>query len=446
MSSMPRIIVLGLDGVPYTLIQSYIDKGLMPNLKSIVEKGSIHQMDTVLPEVSASAWSSFMTGKNPAKTNIYGFFDMKKDSYSYMFTNFLSLKEPPIWNLINREIRKSSVVINMPLTYPAQPMKGALISGFVSPVLDKSVYPQSLLSVLKKMSYEVDLNLMQIAGDKEMLLHKAIEMLDKREKLLNLLWKQLDWQLFTCVITGTDRIHHFLMDAFNNDKHPLNSLFEEYYKRVDSFIGRLNSRLEENDRFILLSDHGFEVTKYEVNLNVLFKQLGWLEDVGNEKKSLENITENTRVFALDPARIYINSSNRYPRGIKMTDEEQKTLLERVISELNKLVSPDGEKVINAIHRKEDIYSGSYLQYAPDLVLVANEGFSFKATIEPSEVFVKPSRHTGHHNSHDAFLACNFKMQPEEKPSILDLAPTILNEMQIDISKYDFDGKTIAILT
>ncbi|MGD9580651.1 MAG: alkaline phosphatase family protein, partial [Vampirovibrionia bacterium] len=58
MTKNPRTIVIGLDGVPYTLVKSYINKGLMPNLSSIVSNGSLFQMDTVLPEVSAAAWSS----------------------------------------------------------------------------------------------------------------------------------------------------------------------------------------------------------------------------------------------------------------------------------------------------------------------------------------------------------------------------------------------------
>ena len=162
MSNKPRIIVLGLDGSPYTLIQRYMEKGIMSNMKKITEQGSIHQMDTVLPEVSAAAWSSFMTGKNPAKTGIFGFFDMMPGSYTNVFTHFLHVKQPPVWNLIHKEIRKSSVIINMPSTFPAKPMNGVLISGFVAPDIKKAVFPLSLLPILEQMRYKIDLDVQKI--------------------------------------------------------------------------------------------------------------------------------------------------------------------------------------------------------------------------------------------------------------------------------------------
>jgi predicted AlkP superfamily phosphohydrolase/phosphomutase len=401
-------------------------------------------MDTVLPEVSAAAWSSFMTGKNPAKTGIYGFFDMMPGSYSNVFTNFLHLKQPPIWNIIHKEIRKPSVTINMPSTFPAKPINGVLISGFVAPDIKKAVFPQSLLPMLEQMRYKIDLDVKKIQQNKEMLMSEAFETLDLRVRMLDILWGKLDWQLFSCVITGTDRLQHFIMDAFENPYHPCNKQFEEYYRRIDFFLGTVYDRLKPGDLLILLSDHGFEVTKYEVYLNVLFRMKGWFEDIGHEKKCFERITEATRVFNLDPARIYINRKPRYPNGHELSEEEYNNFLNEIKEELENLKSPEGEKVVKHIYTKEEIYNGKFVQYAPDLILVPHEGYSFKGATKPDNVFVRPVRHFGTHNVHDAFLACNYPMSPESKPNIMDLTPTMLKMLNIDISKYDFDGKPITI--
>lgn len=444
MSKVPRIVVIGLDGSPYTLIKTYMEKGIMPNIKRITERGSFNQMDTVLPEISAAAWSSFMTGKNPAKTGIFGFFDMMPGTYSNIFTNFLHLKQPPVWNIIHKEMRKPSVIINMPSTFPAKPMNGVLISGFVAPDINKAVFPESLLPMLKEMRYKIDLDVNKIKDSLDLLMSEAYETLDLRIRMLDILWGKLDWQLFACVITGTDRLQHFIMNAFENPDHPMNKQFEEYYRRVDFFIGTVYDRLRDDDILILLSDHGFEIVKYEVYLNVLLRKKGWLEDIGFERKCFEKITEKTKVFNLDPARIYINRKPRYPMGHEMTDEEYNSLLNEVKAELDNLKSPEGAKVIKDIYTKEQLYNGKFLQYAPDLVLVPNEGYSFKGATKPDEVFSMPNRHYGTHNAHDAFLACNFPMIMSSKPCIMDITPSILRTLNVDITSYDFDGKPINI--
>lgn len=444
MKKLPRIVVIGLDGSPHTLIQRYMEKGIMPNMKKVTERGSIHQMDTVLPDVSAAAWSSFMTGKNPAKTGIFGFFDMMPGSYSNVFTNYQHLKQPPLWNIIHKEIRKPSVVINMPSTFPAKPMNGVLISGFVAPDITKSVYPQSLLPFLQQMRYKIDLDIKKLKETLDLLVSDAFETLDLRTRTVDMLWQKLDWQMFACVITGTDRLQHFLMDAFEDENHPQNKQFEEYYRRIDFFIGTVVDRLREDDVFILLSDHGFEVTNYEVFLNVFFRQKGWLEDVGSEKKCFERITEKTKAFSLDPSRIYINRKPRYPRGHELTDEEYYNILTEIKKELLNLRTPEGNPVVKQAIFKEEYYKGKFTEYAPDMVLIGHEGMSFKGSMTPEEVFYRPTRHTGVHNAHDAFLACNYKMNPERKPVIMDITPTILSLLDVNTNVYEFDGTPISI--
>ncbi|MEO6577410.1 MAG: alkaline phosphatase family protein, partial [Candidatus Limnocylindria bacterium] len=73
--STPRVLVVALDGVPYTYVRRLFDAGEMPNLREIAARGELAQMDTSMPNVSSVAWASFMTGANPGKHNIYGFLD-----------------------------------------------------------------------------------------------------------------------------------------------------------------------------------------------------------------------------------------------------------------------------------------------------------------------------------------------------------------------------------
>ena len=66
-----NVVVIGLDGVPYTLLVDYMERGIMPELSQLCKTGKLSRMKSTLPEVSSVAWSSFMTGKNPGQTRYF---------------------------------------------------------------------------------------------------------------------------------------------------------------------------------------------------------------------------------------------------------------------------------------------------------------------------------------------------------------------------------------
>ena len=103
------------------------------------------------------SWTSFMTGANPGTHGIFGFTDFKPGSYEIRFPNFLDMKAPTIWQTL-ADKGKKSVVINQPSTYPARPVNGILVSGFVAIELAKAVYPLNRLAALEKMGYRTDID------------------------------------------------------------------------------------------------------------------------------------------------------------------------------------------------------------------------------------------------------------------------------------------------
>ena len=58
-----KAVIIGLDGIPYSLLASYLGQGIMPRLQGMAASGQLLPMRSTLPEVSSVAWSSFMTGK-----------------------------------------------------------------------------------------------------------------------------------------------------------------------------------------------------------------------------------------------------------------------------------------------------------------------------------------------------------------------------------------------
>lgn len=92
------------------------------------------------------AWSSIITGANPAEHGIFGFTDFAPGTYRMTFPNFASLKAPAFWE---RDGEGRSVIVNVPATYPARELNGVLIAGFVALNLEKATYPQSWLPYLQ---------------------------------------------------------------------------------------------------------------------------------------------------------------------------------------------------------------------------------------------------------------------------------------------------------
>ncbi|MCP4148530.1 MAG: hypothetical protein GY757_12360, partial [bacterium] len=83
-----KFMVIGIDGVPYELIKDLAEKGIMPNVKKLIDKYGLKKTSVPLPEISSVSWTSFMTGMNPGEHGIYGFMEMSRTNYAYTFPSF----------------------------------------------------------------------------------------------------------------------------------------------------------------------------------------------------------------------------------------------------------------------------------------------------------------------------------------------------------------------
>ena len=404
-SAQRKVVVVGLDGVPHSLLTDLMDRGRLPNISSLRSKGYFGSMEVSIPEISSVSWSSFMTGTQCGEHGIYGFIDLRPNSYDMFFPNFSHLKGPIIWDeLAKRE--KRSVVINLPSTYPAREINGILISGFVAIDLERAVYPRTLLPVLQEMDYRIDIDTTKAREDHAFLIRDLTETLAARERTLERLWSHEAWDVLMMVVTGTDRLNHYLWEALEDENHIHHRDFLEYYEQVDKLIGRIYERysdLPEDDsgkNFLMLSDHGFTGIRSEVYLNQWLKQNGYLRFEKNTPESLNDIAKGSTAFALDPSRIYINSKDRYPKGTVDKDDIRK-VTEEIVSGLNGL-SCDGHSVMEKVYFRDELYKGSFLSSAPDLVGLSRHGFDLKGSIRGDEVFRKGDL-SGMHTQDDAFF-------------------------------------------
>jgi predicted AlkP superfamily phosphohydrolase/phosphomutase len=397
------------------------NRDVMPNFKQLRGEGVFTKMSSSIPEISSVSWSSIITGRNPGEHGVYGFTDMIEGTYTISFHSSRNLKAPTFWQ---KNGSKTCVIINVPSTYPAQEMNGVLISGFVSPDLEKAVYPPSYFEKLKNMNYRVDIDSEKARKSKLLLFKELFETLETRVKVGEYLWENVKWDIFMMVFTGSDRLEHFLWDAYEDKNHEHHTKFLEFFERVDKVIGEVNDKLSEDDSLIILSDHGMEGIKSNVNVNVHLVEEGFLKLGKNPNKRYNNVEDGTKAFALNPGRIYLNREGRYPNGCVKKEEEDR-IIEALISSFDGL-ERDGEKVLRKIYRKEEIYHGRYTGKAPDLVLMPNSGFNLMSGLSKKELF-EESPLTGKHTQDGAFLFVKGRRVKDivpKNPSVEDIVSII----------------------
>ena len=396
MTKNPKTVIIGLDGVPFGMIQDFAESGVMPHTAELISQGTFRIMRSSVPEISSVAWSSVITGKNPGQHGIFGFTDLFPGSYKMRFPNFDDLKAPPFWD----QWEGQSVIINVPSTYPVSQMNGVLISGFVSIEFEKSVHPKSLVPYLKRLDYRLDVDSQKAHSSMELFLEDLDKTLNARIQAYRYLWDSSNWQTFMLVFTATDRLMHFLWNAYEDAGHKYHNIFLEHFGKIDRTIGEVAGKISDEDLLIIHSDHGFERLDHDVYINYLLMQEGFLQLKDTQNIALDNIDHRTKAFALDPARIYLNQKGMYPCGTVDQAEGRE-----ILNQLEKLFSSlriNGRRVIRDIYRKEQLYTGPYIENAPDIVLVGAEGFNLRANIKAEKLSDK-GIFDGKHTQDTAFL-------------------------------------------
>jgi predicted AlkP superfamily phosphohydrolase/phosphomutase len=403
-----RACVIGLDGVPYSLIRELAERGTVPSFAGLLKSGYLHRMKASLPEISAVSWTDFMTGVDSGSHGIFGFTDLKPGSYGMRFPNFADVKRETLWDVLGKKGRKS-IIINQPSTYPARPLNGVLIAGFVALELAKAVFPPAQKAHLERLGYRIDIDTLKSREDHGFLWRELETTLDSREKALDTYWKE-DLDYFEFVITGTDRLHHFLWNAYADEAHPFHARFLDYYRRIDGIIGRIvhsfRSLTGSDAGLYILSDHGFCQIEKEIYLNVWLQEKGYLRFSGETPGEVGDIAPGSAAFALDPNRIYLNLVDRFPKGV-VAAADRPALKQKIARELRELTF-EGRPVIRQVFDAEKVYSGPLVSSGPDLLVLAEPGFDLKGSVKRKTVFGRTNLE-GMHTWDDAFFWADRKV-------------------------------------
>lgn len=435
-----KVVVIGPDGTPLSLISSLIAEGELPNFARIFEGGSVRPMTSAIPAVSSVAWSCFMTGKNPGKHGIYGFLDRNPNSYDTYIPNSNVMRSETLWEILSRH-GKRVVVMNVPVTYPPRRVNGILVAGFLSPRLEKATYPASVGEQLKSMGYRLDVDPWQARENKDKFLEDLYYTLDKRQEAMFHFMETEEWDFFMLQIMETDRLHHFLWEHWEKGDEKYAPAFLKLYHKIDGLLGRLYERLTEDTTLVVLSDHGFCTMKNEVFINRWLQDNGWLNFTKDPPDSLRDIHPDSKAYSMDPGRIFVNLRGRQPQGSVDAGREYEALRKELTDALSELREPEsGEPMIERVYKREEIYSGECYPQAPDLVAMPCRGYDLKGSIKKA-VLTEKGVINGAHTYDDAMIYIQGQDIKKQEVAIVDVMPTILRLMDVPIPR-DVDGSVL----
>jgi len=436
--SGPKVAFFGIDGVPYSLLADNFDE--FENLANLADEGTAGAIDSIVPPESSACWPSLTTGVNPGETGVYGFQDREVGSYDTYVPMGRDVQATRVWDRVENADREATVM-NVPVTFPPQRDVQRMVSGFLSPGVDKAAYPDSLREHLEGLDYRIDVNAkLGHDDDKSEFIEDAHETLDKRFEAFKHYVQQDDWDLFFGVFMTTDRVNHFLFKHYEQDGE-YREAFLEFYRKVDEYLGRLRELLDDDTTMVVASDHGFTTLEYEVKFNEWLQREGWLSYRDDDHAELGDIADETRAYSLIPGRFYVNTEGREPRG-SVPESEFEDVRAELKAELEVLEGPDGKTVADRVVTREEAIRGDHADIAPDLIVIPNHGFDLKAGFKGAETVFDVGPRNGMHSFDNA---CLFVDDPDARiddVDLYDIGPTILDLMELDYDRSEFDGSSL----
>ena len=282
-----KILIIGLDGATFDVINPLIEEGLMPNLTKLIERGASGPMLSTIPPVSAPAWLSLATGMKPEKTSVYDFCNRKDNSYRLQSVTSADYAGRAIWDYLGNA-GKLVGILNYPLCRPPYRVNGFLTAGIGALHNEEFTFPANLKQELDEAAGgEYELNVFYHNArynDTELFLNDIQRVLDKKLRTTAYLLRKKQWDFFWVAISETDWLQH-IMWCHLDKNHPLHKgdksvrfhqRFKELWHRIDDAIGEFNDIVGEQTNIIILSDHGFGPNEGIFKLNAWLEREGYL--------------------------------------------------------------------------------------------------------------------------------------------------------------------------
>lgn len=498
-----RLLIVGLDGATLDLIRPWAEQGALPNLQRLMERGTTGELVSTWPPVSAPAWISFMTGKNPGRHGVLGFEDADPRSYVHFdrpLVTSAAVVGQTFFDILGRH-GLTTGVITVPVTYPPWDINGFMVSGYPCPDLEANyTHPPNLAEKLPDSLNSGAARFDERLVTKDQILEHGLEMLERRTDAALTLCRRDQPDCLLVVLGDIDRAHHEFwryidpnLPATSEERASYGDAIRSVYRKADEAVGRLLGLASDDTLVVVMSDHGGgpAASRY-FNINTWLAQSGylkttpgparlyqWLREgrhrlekwvpygrqlINALKRRAPGASEMQRRLFTDTVNwdqtqaywfkmyppvegIEINLQGRQDRGI-VPPAEYQSLREELREKLSQFADPhSGKTVVQKVLLREEVYAGRMMDRMPDLILVLDqhyEGGSYQ-----SEVFGPVPTHvleriSGKHTMKGILLTTGRMIVGHGSvngASLVDLAPTILYAMGVPIPR-DMDGRIL----
>jgi len=421
---MGKFLLLGLDGATFEMLDPMLETGRLPVLARLLHEGVRGVLESTIPPVTCPAWPTMYTGRNPGAHGFISFRMREQPRSPHRATKLTDVACPKIWTVLNGEGVRTGL-FNVPATYPAEPVDGFMLSGFVTPPDARDVLqPARLREAFARDFPGYDPStvsegaLFNRRSKRRELIERIGQTLQERQAALEWLLDREPVDFLWVVYEAIDRLSHYAYlyldpGSVHYDTEEGREAREAVLRVLeiqDRAIARVLERMGSDPTVMVVSDHGFNWTPR------LFDLYGWLAHRGLllssfslkrkakdaarklvtrvfgrptwvrlssrktrrlEKQGRETFRaatwdwQRTKAWPGDKVEygLHIHSRSYHNQGI-VPESERGPLQEAIRQGLTDVTDPEtGERVFDIVAPRETLYQGPFLWRMPDVLLL-----------------------------------------------------------------------------
>lgn len=506
MKSNPKIVVIGLDGATFKLIDPLLDSGKMPHLAKLIKRGVRGTLLSTKPPVTVPAWTTFATGVHPGKHGCYDFFLPGKTIKDFRPATSLEIKVPTIYELLKQQ-GKRTILINLPNSYPPKLPDEPIVTDFMT-YGTEYIFPADLADkypALENYKLSPDERI-KLTQPLDTYIEHILQIERDRITAVKEILKGESWDLFFFLMSSTDWVSHLVFADMIQGQQPKAM---EVFDIVDEFFGWLETNLSPDIHIYVMSDHGFTYYTELFYINRWLEQQGYLVTTTGAGKFEENATARRK--SLDKARsaktmrikinkrtlkalffhpvieraakwiyhhiikpffpvhfdinigidldntkvcfprgsmlqtLYLNYQGNFETGLIKDKTEYDHIRADVKKKLEALRTPSGKHVTPHVYTKEELYGENPPTPSPDLHCATKDVW-IVGHLHSQSIF--ENHISNKHDEFGIFIAAGPDITPDttlQEASIADITPTLLHHFGAPIPNYS-DGVVLPIFT
>jgi predicted AlkP superfamily phosphohydrolase/phosphomutase len=374
-----RMMVIGLDcAAPRLVFDRYRDA--MPNLSALMDHGTWGNLRSSEPPITVPAWTCMVSGRDAGELGLYGFRNRVAGETRLRWADGSDVRVKRVWDWLGEHGYRVAPLF-VPLTSPPTPVRGQMVSGFMWPGGDSPwCFPRSLETEIADRCgpYHADVENFR-ADDLDRIYQDIVMMTEQHVDIAEHVWKEKQPDFMMMVEIGVDRFHHAFWrhidpehprhEAGNRWKH----LGREYYRLLDTHIGRLCALADDDTTILVVSDHGARAMHGGFCINEWLVRKGYLvlREPPEAASPLDHGLvdwKRTKAWAEGGyyARVFLNVAGREPNGV-IEATEVRAFRDQLRHELDHAKDDEGHHVQTLVRIPEEHYRQAR-GFPPDLMV------------------------------------------------------------------------------